>query len=209
MNILIFGASGATGHELVKQGLEHGHNVTAYVRTPSKLTVQHQNLKVIQGDVINAPLVRNAMEGKDAVLSALGASSPFKFDNAVVDGMHNIVQVMEQTGVTRLIYLSAMSVKESRNDAGFLIKFLAPILLRTETAGHEARESIITQSRLEWTIVRAAALTNGAHKVIYRSGIDIRATGIVASISRADVADFMIKQLTDKTFLFKAPRLMY
>jgi len=208
MNILIFGASGKTGHELVKQALTQGHRVTAFVRNPSKLKITHDHLKVIQGDVTNSKLVEEAAKGHDAVLSALGAASPFKFDQSVVDGISNIVIAMEQENVDRLIYLSAINVKESISNAGLLIRFIAPILLRTETAGHEAREIIIRQSRLKWTLVRSAGLTNDVHKE-YRSGENIKAKGIAASISRTDVADFMLRQLTDNTFLKKAPMIMY
>jgi putative NADH-flavin reductase len=209
MNILIFGASGATGHELVKQALEQGHRVTAFVRTPIKLKVEHQHLSIFPGDVTNSSAVQEAIKGKEAVLSALGASSPFKYDQAVVDGMANIVKAMEKENVRRLIYMSAINVKESRKDAGLLIRVLAPILLRTENAGHEARENIIRQTNLEWTIVRAAGLTNGGHKGIYRSGEDVRSKGILSNISRKDVADFMLKQLADKKFVHKTPKIMY
>lgn len=208
MKINIFGASGKTGHELVKQALAQGHEVTAFVRTPSKLNITHHHLTVIQGDVSNYQVVEDAVKGHDAVLSALGAASPFKYDQSVVDGISNISKAMETNGINRLIYMSAINVKESRNNAGLFIKLIAPILLRTETAGHEEREKIIRQSRLEWTLVRPAVLTDGKHKASYRSGEDVSAKGIRASISRADVADFMLRQLTDNTFLNKAPLVM-
>ena len=209
MNILIFGASGATGHELVKQALEQKHHVTAFVRTPSKLKVEHSQLTIFRGDAGNATQVNEAVKGKEAVLSALGASSPFKYDPVIVEGMSHIVKAMEQKNVNRLIYMSAINVKESRKDAGIIIRILAPLLLRTENAGHEARENIIRQSKLDWTIVRAGGLTNGEHKGMYRNGENVKSIGISASISRKDVADFMLKQLTDKTYLHKCPRIMY
>lgn len=143
------------------------------------------------------------------MFSTLGAASPFTYDQSVVDGISNIVKAMEQTKVNRLIYMSAINVKESRGNAGLLIKIVAPTLLRTETLGHEAREKIIKQSSLEWTVVRSAGLTNGEHKATYRSGEAISAKGIAASISRADVADFILRQLVDNTFLRKTPMVMY
>jgi len=209
MNILIYGASGATGQELVKQALEQGHVVTAFVRNPQKLAITHSNLKVFQGDVINYQLVEEAIRGKDAVLSALGASSPFKYDKSVVDGAGNIIKAMEANNVNRLIYMSFVGVKESRNTAGFVIKYIAPKLLSTEVAGHEARENMIRQSKLQWTIVRAPTLTNGYHRAHFRSGENISSKGFTVTISRADVADFMLRQLTDNTFLRKAPSVMY
>jgi putative NADH-flavin reductase len=209
MNILIFGASGATGHELVKQALAQGQRVTGFVRTPAKLKVHHDNLKIIQGDVKDYAAVERAVKGQDAVVSALGASSPFKYDQVVVDGIGNIVRAMEQLRVKRLIYLSVVGVKESRNDFGFHFKYLAPRILPTEIAGHEAREQIIKQSQLEWTIVRAPGLTSGKRRGMYRSGEDLTSNSIITVMSRADVADFMLKQLTDTTFVRKSPRLRY
>ena len=209
MRILIFGASGKTGHELVKQALAEGHHVTAFVRNPSNLKILNENLKVFQGDVTNYQQVEDAVKGHDAIFSTLGAASPFKYDQSVVDGTHNIVKAMDANGIKRFIYMSAINVKESRKNAGVLIRVMGTTLLRTETAGHEAREKIIRQSGLDWTLVRSAGLSNGKHTENYRSGENIKAKGIAASISRADVADFMLRQLTDNSNLRKAPMVMY
>lgn len=209
MNLLIFGASGKTGHELVKQALAKGHHVTAFVRTPSKLTVVHVNLKVFEGDVTNYQLVEEAVKGHDAVFSTLGAANPFKYDQSVVDGLSNIVKAMEVTDVRRLIYMSAINVKDSRKNAGLLIRVMGTTLLRTETAGHEAREKIIRQTGLDWTLVRSAGLSDGKHTGNYRHGEDVSAKGIAAGISRADVADFLLRQLTDLSYLRKTPMVMY
>jgi putative NADH-flavin reductase len=209
MNISIFGASGKTGHELVKQALTNGYFVTAFVRNPSKLKITHDNLKVIQGDITNYQKVVDATKEQDAVLSALGAASPFKFDPSVVDGVKNIIKAMEVNDVSRFVYMSFVGVKESRHTSGFVIKHIAPRLLTTEIAGHEAREKMIKQSQLKWTIVRAPTLSNGEHKAEFRAGEGITSKGFTVMISRADVADFMVKQLTDDTFLRKTPSIMY
>jgi len=208
MKILIFGASGATGRHLVKQALDQQHYVTAFVRDPAKLTIEHNNLKLVQGNVINYQEVENAINGHDAVLSALGANSPFRYDQVVVDGMENIIKAMQAAKVERLIYLSTAGVKASRRDAGFAIRFIAPKLLRTEIAGHEAREKMIKQSHLKWTIIHAPALTNGEQKKEYQYGENLKATSFLVALSRADVADFMLKQLTDNSYICKTARLM-
>jgi putative NADH-flavin reductase len=209
MDIIIFGASGRTGRELVKQSLAQGHFVTSFVRSPEKLKITHPNLKVVQGDIINYRVVEHAVEGQDTVLSALGAASPFKFDQSVVDGMGNIIRAMETKGIPRLIYMSAILVKETRNNAGFVIRYIAPRLLSTEIAGHETRESMIKESKLQWTIVRPCTLTNGKHLAQFRSGENISSRGFTVTISRADVADFMLRQLKDNKFLRKSPSVMY
>lgn len=208
MKILIFGASGATGHELVKQALAQGHIVTAYVRNPSRLKITHANLKVMQGDVVNYQSVAKAVTGQDAVLSALGASSPFTFDQALVDGVNHIIEAMQQHGVRRFIYMSFAGVEESRSNSGFIIKYIAPKLLSTEIAGHEAREKIIKKSHLQWTIVRPPTLTNGKHKCQLRAGENIISKAFIVTVSRADVAGFMLQQLTDHTFIGRTPLVM-
>jgi putative NADH-flavin reductase len=209
MKILIYGASGATGHELVNQALKQGHFVTAFVRNPQKLKTRHDDLRIFRGDILNYELVENAVKDQDAVLSALGAASPFKFDQSVVDGVNNIIKAMESNGIGRFIYLSFVGVKESGNTAGFVIKYIAPKLLKNEIAGHEARETMIKESKLNWTIVRAPTLSNGKPKAQFRHGEGITSNGFTVMISRADVADFMLRQLTDTTYLRKAPSVMY
>lgn len=209
MKILIYGASGKTGHELVKQALAKGHTVSAFVRNPSKLKITHQNISIFTGDVVDYPLVEKSVKGQDAVLSALGAPSPFKYDQVIVDGVANIIKAMESNNINRFIYLSFVGVKETRNNAGFVIKYIAPRILSSEIAGHEARESMIKKSKLQYTLVRPPTLTNGKHVATFRSGENITSNGFSVSLSRADVADFMLQQLTDTTFLRKTACVMY
>ena len=209
MKLLIFGASGQTGRELVRQALVMRHHVKAFVRNPDKLKINGDQLQVVKGDVTDINSVAEAMNECDAVLSALGAASPMKYDQSVVDGIDNIVKTMESKGVKRLIYMSAINVSESRPNAGPLIRFLSKTLLRSETAGHEARENLIRKSGLDWTFVRPGKLSNGAHTRNYRTGSSIKAKGIAATISRADVADFMLNLLGDPSSARKAPLVMY
>jgi putative NADH-flavin reductase len=209
MNIVIFGATGATGQQLVMLALAQRHVVTAFVRNPSKLRIRHPNLKMIQGDVVDYQLVEKAVRNQDAVLSALGAAKPFKYDQSVVSGISNIILAMNAHGINRFIYLSFAGVKETRNRAGFVIRHIAPRILATEITAHEDKEKMIQQSLLHWTIVRPPTLTNGKYIARTRSGEDIRGKGFVVSISRADVAGFMLSQLEDHTFLRKKPLVMY
>ena len=105
--------------------------------------------------------------------------------------------------------MSFAGVGESRHQAGFMIKYLTPKILRTEISGHEERENMIRQSGLQWTIVRPPTLTNGKRRTSFRSGENIKTTGFITTISRADVAEFMLSQLRMNTFLRKAPLVMY
>jgi putative NADH-flavin reductase len=209
MNILIFGASGNTGQELVRQALAAGHNVTAFVRTPDKLVITHEKLKLIRGNVKDYSTVENAIKNQEAVLSTLGVSKQLKSDPIVIEGIKNILKAMEQMDVRRFIYLSFLAVGNGRNDSGFMIKNIISRIVHNEIADHEEKERLINSSPLEFTIVRPPKLSNGQKKSLYRSGETIKAKSILPTMSRADVADFMLKQLTDKTFLRKAARIMY
>ena len=109
----------------------------------------------------------------------------------------------------RLVYLSFLGVREGRRQPSTVGRYLvAPVLLRNVVADHEAKERIIRQSSLDWVIVRPPRLTNGARRGSYRSGVDIRATSIVPKISRAD-PEFMLRQLTEDTYVRKTPAAMY
>src|SRR5258706_6047618 len=187
MNVVIFGASGRTGHHLVNQALQQGHRVTAFVRDSLKLSTHHEKLKVMQGNVSDYLKTEEAVNGQDAVLSALGANHPFKFDQALVNGMGNIIKAMDSTGVKRLIYLSALAAKDSRKDGGFVMKYIAPKILRTELAGHDVREKKIRQIRRNWTILQAPYLTNEPCKKEYKNGEDLKKNPFTLTMSRAEL----------------------
>ena len=208
MKVLIFGASGATGRLLVKQAIVQHHFVTAFVRSPADFGMAAANLAVFTGNVKDPDAVARAMKDQDAVISVLGVSRPLKPDPAVVDGVRHIIQAMEQRGVRRFIYQSFVGVAESRRHAGPFIKLVASRVLRLEIADHEAKEALLKASRLDWTIVRPPKLTNGARTGTYRSGEGIPARAFFPKLSRADAADFLLRQLTDTAFIRKSPSLM-
>ena len=208
MQVVIFGASGATGHRLVAQALTEGHDVTAFVRSASKLETRHDRLRIVEGDAADRASVERAVAGRDAVLSALGVSVPLKRDPAVVEGVRNIVGAMEDTGTSRLVYLSFLGVREARDQLGFPFKHIAGWVIRHEIADHEVKEAIIRDSNLNWTIVRAHKLTSGSAAHAYRSGERLRPRGLVPTLSRADVAAFMLQEMRDVQYSRRAVSLM-
>lgn len=208
MKLLIFGASGATGKHLVSQALEGGFEVSAFVRDLRKLPQTHPRLTLIQGNVEDVDRIHQAIAGHDAVLSALGANGMFQFDPVVVNGLQHIVQAMATQRVKRLIYLSTLGVRDSRKRAGFMIRVMAPTLLRHEIRGHELREEIIQHSSLHWTIVRAPILTNTEPTGNYRIELDLQSRQIANRLSRADVAYCMLEQLKHDQFINKAVSVM-
>src|SRR2546422_4664357 len=197
MNILVFGASGRTGRELVKQGLAQGHTMTAFVRHPASFDITHPHLKDVQGDAADRAAVERAVRDQDAVICALGTANLLKRDQAVVVGVHNIIMAMEEAGTRRLIYLSADTVHATRDELNALRKVFVPLLFHNSAADHEINERMIEQSHLEWIIVRPPMLTNGARTSAYRSGERLTARAIIPQFARADLAEFMLKQLAD------------
>jgi putative NADH-flavin reductase len=207
MKLVIFGSTGSIGHHLVVQALEHEHTVTAFARNPAKLEIEHANLTVAQGDALDSASVEKAVDGQDAVLCSLGAGTK----GAVrTEGTRNIVRAMEKAGVSRLICLSTLGVGDSRASLNFFWKHIMfGLLLRQAYADHASQEDYVKESRLDWTIVRAAAFTDGNRTGVYRHGFPSTDKTIKAKISRADVADFILKQLTDQTYLKETPGLSY
>ncbi len=210
MNILIFGASGKTGLELVRQGLLQEHQVTAFVRNPDKLSIMHlDRLKIIQGDVKDFDSVSAAIKNQDVVISALGASQPLKNDPVLIEGVRNIITAMQEINVKRLIYLSFIGVGAGRKDAGFLIKNIISRILRKQIEDHAEKERMIQNNQLEWTIIHPPKLTNDPGKNNYRTGENIKANQFLPTLSRVDLADFMLKQAKDKNFIHKTARILY
>ena len=209
MKILIFGASGATGRNLVSQAIIQNHIVSAFVRNPSKLQIDSEKMRIIKGNVIDYQTVEDAIANQDAVLSALGASNPFKRDYTLVTGVRNITTAMMKRRVRRFIYQSYLGIAENRNELGFVINYILPLVLRNIILDHEAKESIIVNSDIDWTIVRCSILTNGSFTGNYRDGEHLTSTSLLPTISRADVAEFMLKQLTDYKYVNRKPRIMH
>jgi putative NADH-flavin reductase len=203
---LIIGATGGTGHELVSQALERGYAVTALVRDPSRLQVDHPQLTVIQGDVLDQGSVDAAMRGQEAVLSALGHKRFFYPTRILSEGTRNILRAMETHGVPRLVCETALGIGDSAGRMGlYYTLFVVPVILPFYFWDKTRQEQMIARSNLEWVIVRPGALTDGEKRGRYRHGRQVGSFLLTVRISRADVADFMLNQLTSDTYVRTAP----
>lgn len=207
MKLTVFGATGSIGQQLVEDALAAGHIVTAFTRHPEKIESQHENLRVVQGDVMDLPSVTGAVQGQDAVMCSLGAGR-----NGIIrsEGTRHIIQAMEQASVRRFICQTTLGIGNSRSNLDFFWKYIMfGLLLRPAYADHGRQEEYVKQSRLDWTIVRPAAFTDEKKTGTYQHGFSGNAPGLTLKISRADVADFMLKQLQDQTYLHQTPGLSY
>ena len=209
MKVLVFGASGGTGRELLKQALDKGMEVTAFVRDAAKVEdIQHTNLAVVTGDVLNIGDVNRAVALHDAVLFSVGAGP--KRTTIREQGTRIVIEAMQAANVKRLVCLSSFGVGDSRADLSFFTRYVVVgIFLRHAFADHERQEIVVKNCALDWTLVRPPHLKDGSHTGKYRHGLTLGYGDIEGWISRADLADFMLKQLEDDLYVHQAPRVSY
>jgi len=210
MKILLIGATGGTGKEILSQALAQGHNVTALVRNLATMTTQNDKLTTVQGDILDAASVEKAMAGQEAVISALGLpiSISRKPTTIYSDGTRNLVAAMDKQGVHRLVCITGVGSGNSRGHGGFFYdNIFQPLLLSGGYDDKTRQEEIIKQSDLDWVIVRPGILSNGAAKGKYRVMLD--GNYVTKGIARADVAAFVLAQLSSDTYLKKTPGISY
>ena len=202
MNLVVFGASGGTGREIIEQALEQGHDVTAFVRDPKKLTIRN-NLHIIEGDALNdQSAIARAIAGRDAIISALGRANSLKSAGLIASSMAAIVPAAKKHDVRRLILISTFGVGDNSRNAPLVPRLMYRLLLGDIYRDKKAGEDIVKASGLDWTILHPVMLTTGPRTGTYRSGERLDLRGI-PKVSRADVAHFALAQLEDKTFLRK------
>jgi putative NADH-flavin reductase len=188
MRLFLLGATGGIGQHLVRIALDHGHCVSAYVRSPEKLAFTHERLKVSAGNVFQADQMAQALPGHDAVLSALGPAT-VRHTTMRRDFAHGLVAAMSRAKVERLLLVSSALLFPN---IGWLGALLSSTVFRQMLPDMAGMESEITKSSLLWTIVRPPRLTNGRPAKTPCRVEDGRLPDGGRIISRVDVASFMI-----------------
>ena len=209
MNILILGASRGTGALCVKAALAKGHAVTAFSRTPAKLEVTNPALTKVAGDFHDAAAVRRAVAGHDAVIVCASPGSlgtikekPDYFSR----GTKDCIDAMKELGSRRLVVLSAHGVGDSKPvQSWFQRTFLIDRLLKGFFRDHDVQERLTRESGLDFVIVRPTRLTNGKAKGKYVRTAEL--VSVPQSISRADVADFLVEACESTTWVGKSVHL--
>ncbi len=197
MRLLVLGATGPTGRHVVDQGLAAGHEVTAFVRDPAKLPVRHERLRVVAGDLtFDGPALDDAMRGQDAVISAIGVGQSFAPRRLFELSMPRVIAAMERAGVKRIVQISAFGVGDTFAQIPLVPRIFVRTLLARIYTDKEKGEEILKRSDRDWTLVYPAGLTNGPRTGNYRFGEHVELRGF-PTISRADVADLMLRAVTD------------
>jgi putative NADH-flavin reductase len=209
MNILIVGASRGIGLQLLKQSLAVGHAVTAMARRFQELPDRPERLTARSGDILDEAKVREVMAGQEAVCLTIGVGVTRKPVTVFSRGTQNVLTAMAEHGVRRLLCITGIGAGDSQGHGGFLYdRIFQPLLLKTIYDDKDRQEALIRASDTDWTIVRPAFLTNGPLTGHYRVITDM--SGISAGrISRADVAHFLLAELSANRYLGQAPLLTY
>lgn len=204
MNILIIGATRGIGLQLLERAVARKHSVTVLARNPAKISLQHERLRVVPGDILDPASVRRAMAGQQAVCSCIGISFTRQPVTVFSEGTQNVLAAMQEAGVKRFVCITGIGAGDSRNHGGFLYdKIFQPLLLKTIYEDKDRQEALIKASATEWIIVRPALLTDAPPQGRYRALTDL--AGVTAGkISRADVAEFMLDQLDSDRYLRQA-----
>jgi putative NADH-flavin reductase len=183
--------------------------VTALVRDPSKLDIAYDRLRALRGDALDPAAVDAAVRGQDAVILSLGRRGDRTPTTLFSDATRILIAAMQKHGVRRLVAITGIGAGDSRGHGGFLYdRIIFPFIVKNTYADKDRQEELIRHSSLDWVIVRPASFTNGPLRdrlrvVTNLEGVTIR------KISRADVAAFVLDQLTDNRYLHKTPLIGY
>ena len=210
--VLVIGASRGIGLETVRAALRAGHSVRALARSAASIPIQDADLEKVSGNALDSDTIRNALKDVDVVIQTLGVdiSPRFIFEGTTLFSQSTriLVDAMKAAGVKRLIAVTGLGAGDSRGHGGLLYDAVVfPLLLKRVYDDKDVQEWIIRSSGLDWTIVRPGLLTNspatGRYRVLTASK-DWR----FGTISRADVADFLVRQVDDRALIGATPLLI-
>lgn len=209
MRILVLGATGATGRLIVSKAIAKGYEVAALVRSKTKAK-DVVGAELLEGDARDPTALAHAIVGCDAVISSLGtAISPFKEVTLLSTATSALVGVMEQQNIRRVVCITGLGAGDSRGHGGFFFdRLFLPLFLRKVYEDKDRQEDAIRASTLDWTIVRPTVLNDKSAQGGVKALTDL--SGIRGgTIARADVAEFVLQQLTTDTWLRKAPLITW
>jgi putative NADH-flavin reductase len=210
-SILIMGASRGIGLETVRRALDQGYSVRAFARSASGISLTSPHLAKVKGDALRAEDVNAVIRGADAVIQTLGAKASFGTLTGPIrlfsDATRMLITAMESSGVARLICVTGFGAGDSREHMAAWQRLPFELLLGRVYADKAVQEMMIKRSSLDWVIARPGLLTNGPRTGHYKV-LDKASEWRTGSISRADVADFLVRQIEDDSYLRKTPALI-
>ena len=207
--LLILGATGGTGRLIVKEALSRGFEVRAMVRSPQKANGL-EGAEIFVGDAREDATLRKALEGRDAVVSALGTPvSPFREVTSLSTATNSLVRAMKALGVLRLVCITGIGAGDSAGHGGFVFdRLILPALLRNVYADKNRQEEVVRRSGLDWVLVRPSVLNDKASRNDCRALTDLSGFN-GGTIARADVASFVLDQVNANTWLHQSPLISW
>jgi putative NADH-flavin reductase len=201
MKVTILGASGRTGAHLLHRALAAGHEVTAVVRNPTSISVDHPRLRVVAGDVTNVASMIEAIEGTDAVCSVLGSGAPRRPTTLYSSSVATVIDAMHAVGVRRIVVVTAIPAEPDTLKTFVERAVVHPVLHVFFGGGYDdmvRMEQLIRDSDTDWTVVRPPRLTNSPPKNRYSTAVDERLKH-AAKIARADLALAVLDMAADRS----------
>ncbi|MCP3063623.1 NAD(P)H-binding protein [Myxococcus sp. K38C18041901] len=207
--LLVLGGTGGTGRLMVSDAVARGYDVSVLVRSAEKASAL-QGAKLIVGDARDEKVLRQALEGRDAVISSLGTpASPFREVSLLSSATRSLVSAMKAEQVSRLVSITGMGAGDSAGHGGLLFDYLLfPLLLLKVYADKDRQEAIVRESGLDWVLVRPSVLNNKPGRGTVRALTDLSSFH-GGSISRADVATFVLDQVRGDAWLHLAPLITW
>lgn len=208
MRVAVFGATGGTGRSAIRQALDAGDKVTALARRPEALAEFGDEITVVGGDVLDRATVAQAVDGAEVVISALGIGMHRHATTVYSQGTANIVAVMKDVRAARLLVVSTSSLELPARISERAVAAMLHRILAKPYADMALMEDTVQTSDLDWTLVRAARLTNGPVTGRYRTAVDTKLRGCW-SISRADVAHYCLAHAADTATFRRTVEIAY
>jgi len=205
MSILVIGATRGIGKCLVELALVRNIGVTVLIRNKQKLNIQHKNLRIVEGDILDKSSIERSIDSDDKVCITIGIGPTFKPVTVFSEGTRNVIEAMKNSNSKDLVCVTGIGAGDSKDHGGFLYdKIINPLLLKTIYEDKNRQEQIVRDSGLDWVILRPGFLTNGALTGNYKLFTDL--DGVKAGrISRFDVADFILNEFENKEYTFQTP----
>ncbi len=204
--VFLVGGTGGVGKHFLEMALEQGHEIVLYARSPQKIEIDHPNLTVVKGELDELETMRAGIKGCDVCLITAGIVER-KPNTILSDGTRNLIAAAKEAGTKRFIAVTSIGLGDTKDQAMKIFTYvIVPLFIKHVFADKERQEKLVMGSNLDWTIVRPGSLTNKERTGVYRHGLD---KSIKGRISRADVADFLLTQLDDNTYLRQAICITY
>lgn len=208
--IFIFGASGLTGIQVVREAYNAGYEVTVIVNDPENYVFNNTQIKIIEGDAFHPETFEDALNGKDVVISCLGLNHQTT-DALYSKGIKNIINAMKKAGMKRLICISLQEIEFAKGTSASIIKNLLNLfqyMFQRCNPDILMLESIMLESNLNWTLIHPQNLLNGLKTGCYRTSINVKLTN-PTSLTRRDLADFIIYYMDDEKFFQSKVEISY